>query len=153
MQVYRVEDEEGGGPYNGLRAPAPFTDGWTKIINGQINKEGNDLVHQPSPYRDIPQWAEPFPGHGRYRFGFQTVEQLHNWFHDVAQQELDRRGFKLAKYEVPEKWVHVGGHQVAFDPRKASLIQRDPLPMAGQGELFTSSSTKEKLSTDVDITF
>jgi len=153
MQVYRVEDEDGGGPYNGENAPTAFTGDWIKLINGNINKDGNDLVNQPSPYRDIPEWAEPFTGHKRYRFGFRTIEQLHSWFHDGARQELDRRGFKWAKYEVPDQWVHVGGHQVAFDARRAKLIERLPLSAAGQGELFTSPSTLQKPSTDVDIQF
>jgi hypothetical protein len=132
MQVYRVEDEDGGGPYNGDRAPKAFTPGWTAIVNG--NPLG-DRVSQPDPYSDIPKWATPFVGHARYRFGFKTVEQMHSWFHDEAKEELVSRGFKLAKYEVPDSWVHVGGHQVAFEPTKAKLLIREPLPTR-QGDLF-----------------
>lgn len=153
MIVYRVEDEHGGGPYNGTRAPEPFTAGWVTIINGATGERGNDPVNQPSPYIDIPEWKTPFEGHKRFRFGFKTVEQMHNWFHDEARAELDRRGLKWAQYEVPDEWVDMGGHQVAFNYMKAKLVDRVPLPAAGQGELFTKTSSDGKRSTEVDIPF
>lgn len=135
MLIYRVEDDFGGGPYNGTSSPGPFTSGWRKIVNGH---EVHDPIHQPNPVDDLK--ITLIDRH--YKFGFASVDQVIYWFGDEARHYLDGKGYRIARYEVPETAVIVGGHQVAYDWRKAQLVGREPIPI--------TKSSGPKSSTKID---
>lgn len=152
MIVYRVEDELGGGPYNGDRAPDPWTRSWSRIVNGH---EVSDPVHQPSPNSDIPEWRDSEYGGraAKYRFGFASVEQVYKWFLEDARAFLKASGYGIAQYEVPDEFVLVGENQVAFSTKKAKLLQRLPIDDQMEMNLITKASTADNRSTEVDIPF
>lgn len=136
MIVYRIEDDFGGGPYNGVEAPKPNTYGWRAIVNDAPDGM-NDRIHQPNPVDDLKIVLMD----KHFKFGFASVDQMTNWFGDKARDYLREHRYRLAHYEVPDHLVITGGHQLAFDRRGAKLVKRDVIPAAKQAEMdFTKSS-------------
>lgn len=58
------------------------------------------------------------------RFGFRTLCQFRRWFNKTERKVLRQYEFKLAKYEVPDHHVSIGGKQVVFDIQPAKLLKR-----------------------------
>lgn len=140
MQVYRVEDEDGGGPYNGRRS-VNYDDLFGLGLGPEL------WERNPPPRTDIPEWTDIDEDDRRkYKFGFASLDQLYNWFPPQMIKRLGMdRYFKVAVYEVPsDADILRGAHQIAFDKRVAKLVVRDPI---------TKSSTEQKRSTEVDIPF
>jgi hypothetical protein len=107
MRVYRIENKNGRGPYNG-RGDLPYT-----VLDGCP-------AHQPDPRDDGfgSRWNKP-----DYYFGFASLDQLFDWFGDILEH-LDRYGFSLTVWEVDESFVELGGRQLAFNKSEATLIER-----------------------------
>jgi hypothetical protein len=116
VKVYRIEHlMTGKGPYtNGddavnvaldstdfsSRHPAPCNDGiW------ESHTEGFDYPH--------------------YRYGFESVDSLLDWFDSDAMQVLIDNGYVVATYYVPNGGVRVGYCHLAFDHDAARLLAYD----------------------------
>jgi len=110
MKVYRVETDEGLGPY-------------ADLYLGNILPFGS-TYDQPGPSDD------GILGHlwdSEHRFGFRSMEQLTAWFGDYAEQ-LHEVGLRIAVYEVNDRCrvVH-GAKQLCFVRDEAKLLERKSL--------------------------
>lgn len=126
MIVYRVEDENAYGPYNGPNSIR----GWKLPKNKEAQLiEAMYGDHNPPPYVDVPAFnltARGYSeGENRWKFGFADADQLSRWFGRAV--EFLAGAFTVAKYEVPDTGVVLGGHQVVFDTKKAKLVERRPI--------------------------
>lgn len=112
--VYRVEDREGQGYYQGY-------------LSRLCENAGLDLTdsrtRHPSPFSD----AE-YDKLGRTmlrmgpeaHFGFSSLEQLQDWFHtEEWRRGISRRRGRVVALEVPPHAYHEGNYQVIFDAREA----------------------------------
>jgi hypothetical protein len=104
MYVWRIENEDGWGPY-------ATEDAFPLGLSGK---------NHPGP-EDIENWRPDY--FKTHRFGFNSVEQLMNWFHGRALVKLYQRGHKIVKYKVRKNAVVFGKHQVAFNYSKAEKIE------------------------------
>lgn len=102
-----METAEGFGPYSEI-APA----------------FGDEHSEHPSPELDGLKGFDP-----SWFFGFQSIEDFRAWFSpaDVAALEIWNQGWLLSKYEVPHSEVWVGGGQVAFNLREATILGSFPI--------------------------
>ena len=110
MLVYRVENGKGEGPYrHGYPEKLGIHYDW---------RHKADALRYPHPYNDGIHLPALTVNHS---FGFKSVGDLHNWFAD-AFQALDRYGFRVCTYEVPESDVLMGIKQLAFDSSRAERV-------------------------------
>jgi hypothetical protein len=116
MQIYRVEHKENkSGPY--------------RQMNNEMEEvlSKHSLYKKPTPRNDLllrPKWiAIPDSTIDNYRFGFESIEQLNDWFEaEEERQMLHRFGFVIRVYEADD--VLIGMHQVVFNITKAVRIPR-----------------------------
>ena len=107
MIVYRVEDDDYNGPYNGKNKVTPIPSD-----------------NQPTPGNDIEGWYDlSFDNRHEYLFGFTDIIQLFNWFDDNTLNRLAIYRFHIGVYEVPEDNVMYGSAQVAFHTSKVKRIK------------------------------
>ena len=127
MIIYRVESEDGGGPYNGPKADRDLS---YAIFSSNV-------FHQPPPWEDIKDWSPS--GNKNWRYGFSSVELLKRWFEPIFYKALDRAGFLVAIYDVPDEATKCGRWQCAFKFESAKRLKSFPL-----------AELENKLSTLVD---
>ncbi len=105
MLIYRVENEQGEGPY----------------ITGDSEEAGlscMDSAQHPGPRSDMhgtnysPMDIERHVYRGIY--GFRTLEQLCAWFSDHARRVLAHKGYVLAVYDA-EDVVHLNKQSIFMD--------------------------------------
>ena len=115
MLVYRVEDSNGVGPYRNWmsigvflkykhaklteRTPTPTEDGMSVFDDAYCSGSTND-----------------------YRFGFDSIEALKNWFDDEDRVKLSDDCFMCSVFEIDDDRVIMGAKQLAFDLLKAEKI-------------------------------
>lgn len=108
MKVYRVEDDEGGGPYSGKHH--------RKV---EIAYPKDAQVYWPVPCEDglsdVPR---------DYVYGFASMKQVRAWFGSKGRRALAKLGFGLTVFDVDAKSVRRGYHQVAFHKDEAQPIKR-----------------------------
>lgn len=110
MIIYRVEDYEGGGPYNGANSLPYFS-----VL---------DSEHQPSPVSDFPD----IPGITHESvFGFAKLEQVAFWF-QRSLNDLANAGFHVSKYEVTDGKARCSPNQCFFPRSHAKKIGQLPIP-------------------------
>ena len=119
MQVLRIEDSEGNGPWT-----SRIKDNNLALRRALDNKSCSPRF--PTPYSKGEPWEgetpSPRPPHKEV-FGFLFEEDLERWFGDCLPH-MKGTGFKITRYEVPRTKVKVGNSgQVAFPKRKAVLVQ------------------------------
>jgi hypothetical protein len=112
MKVYRIENEEGQGPFrtnackdHHYEPPGPATD----------NVFGDVLG-----YFKLFKTGEVF----HYNYGFQTKYHLNKWFPQKDLKWLEKKGYSLFEYDIPHWKVHFGGHQCAFKKKDAIKFNR-----------------------------
>jgi hypothetical protein len=126
MKVYRIESENGIGPYqNGARDKIPKLYSHTGCPN------------HPCPWND---------GISNIDFdneycGFSSIEQLNKWFHGF-KAPLRRLGYKMAVYEVEEKFVNSGTRQLVFNKSESKLTKKIQIPWK---EIMTPTHNPVKL--------
>lgn len=112
MKVWRVEDENGIGPYRLLPYDEKFYDG---------------SPERPTPIRESVEFNlaldKALKADQDVRFGFETREQLLRWFEPVLN-ELERIGCVQSLYEVDDSLVHKTPNQLIFHYKEAVLLQR-----------------------------
>jgi hypothetical protein len=113
VPVYRIEDEQGCGPYIdkpiGLgidfsKQPEPEDD---EMFAFEINELGLSFDHDDSPNSIY---------NGDFRFGFKSIEQFQYWFTQKNLQKLIVNGFALVEYEVLGLVVE-GWTQLVFEKK------------------------------------
>jgi len=106
MKVYRLETEEGAGPYRAghcmalgiwtLRCeqhPLPWEDGLDEISSHEV-------------------------------CGFANLDQLCAWFNDSEIRALESRGVFVWEFEIPKGRIRFGRKQIAFDRNQANRVRR-----------------------------
>lgn len=124
MRVYRVETENGAGPYN---LDAVTTLAQLKIcLTLLLDSEDNERHPSPwsTPLRFNPDDVLGLGWNGEWRFGFESVHDLRRWM-DGWGRDLEAAAFYVASYEVPSDSVVRGACQLRFDKRFALLICRE----------------------------
>jgi hypothetical protein len=112
MQIWRVENAAGEGPYK---------------PDSQIAQALADIpaAQAPLPMQDrglcgIFGRAATYPG---FTFGFESVASYRRWFSDEAlRQSLDDEGYMLSCYQVAAKDVRYGTNQIMFKKEGADLL-------------------------------
>lgn len=105
--VYRVEDSKGSGPY------------MSHYNLMEMSIKHSDSKH-PEPFDDDMDSTENFTAD--YVCGFSSVSKAKQWFKGFRRL-LDKKGFKLSVYEVPEEHVMRGRRQVVFKKDGAKLLK------------------------------
>lgn len=120
IQLWRVENEFGCGPYNG--------DGNIKdFLSANYRRAGFEDWRCPVPWKDkdlskIFTSRAKFQAREELRSAFSTTQQYQNWFStEFVRNALDATGFFLTQYHVAEDAVHVGYRQSLFDPKDATI--------------------------------
>lgn len=127
--VYRIENPDGSGPYRGT--------------NSKINKiTGNDvsIIRHPGPRTDAKFHAEVDKicideDCGRETgwshllsdkvFGFNSKEQLREWFYKWMLIEMSDAGAVIAEYHVRKSDIVLGESQILFRPKNKQKEQYD----------------------------
>lgn len=105
VDVYRVEHyTSGDGPYG---VYSSWEDSWHCADNGH-----------PVPRLD---GLESFPP--SYSFGFESHEQLREWFSLSERARLARLGYVISVYSVSSRMIRKGGKQIVFNKKRAKLIK------------------------------
>lgn len=112
MVVWRVDNENGRGPYRGT---------------GLGILCGFSSSNHPMPWEDIEGWCEKNNKH-EYIFGFESLQSLVGWFRDELDV-LDNHhvDWSITKYKVHGNCVLKGKKQVAFKATKAVRLERLPI--------------------------
>lgn len=121
MIVYRVENDNGRGPYR---------PGWNQdnidlsidqsILATEIGNAHNDDNLRPAPWIDgIKNWD--FDDLYEPRFGFMSIGELIQWF-DGWLDFLELYGYSFRAFEIEDQYVIVGKRQVVFDYVHAKLL-------------------------------
>lgn len=101
-KVYRIQNKDGKGPY-------VYT-----VNRSWETKNHNNNSLTPSPKED-----GIFDFTFKYKFGFTTLIQLHNWFSDKELDNLSNSGFTV--HEIKAEKIIEGNKQIAFIP---TLLER-----------------------------
>jgi hypothetical protein len=107
MIVFRVETENGEGPYN--------TEKYSYTAR-ELNRKHRASTIRPSPHFDISGWT-----YDDY-FGFNSIKSFREWFDD-SWAELKKMGCRLKAYKVDDEHVMLGSKQVCFRKDRATLIR------------------------------
>ena len=96
MLFYRVENDEGYGPYQSTLLKHET------ITNTKNGKHHFDSKHpDPSIDKELADIWEMIEDHENYVFGFISLKQLHDWFSTKADKEFLREyNYKISTYEV-----------------------------------------------------
>lgn len=115
--IYRVENENGNGAYNGIKInsysdnnPSPFED--ENIKN--IFQRGKDDYFK------------------RYKFAFKKVEDVFRWFGQDNLKKIKEKGFNISVYEVPKNLIITSRHQVCFKEESGRILKRMPIMEGGR---------------------
>lgn len=127
MLIYRLEDINGGGAYNGDNPPDLFE--LFVATAAEDKKKGlgvwNVEERRPSPLQDI----RGFKHSSKYRFGFVDLDQLRSWFPRRALNLYRNKtgDYAVSVYEIDDHFAKVGDHQVAFEFANAKLVKKIPI--------------------------
>ena len=125
LDVWRVEDTFGAGPYQGLHKA--FTSSCHRYSGG---------ANHPGPRHDNME-ANSFR---LYRFGFASLKQLHEWFGPIIARHCEWNdddtldGWRVSHYRVHSDEIVHGDHQVAFDRDSLDTEMVDQWPLAREFE-------------------
>lgn len=114
--VYRIEDKNGTGPYQGKTSAA---DSWFKksICNHNAEK-------RPGPW-GCNALREMNEEHlKKYSFAFSTIKQLERWFTKTDRELLHNNGYRIAIYKVPKEYYIKATNQCIFIKEKSVLFKK-----------------------------
>jgi GGDEF domain-containing protein len=100
MPVWRVEDEDGHGPYR----------------SGVMDGESFDDVRRPHPNGDFTPEEAKRNWTGEARYGFLAPEHAEAWFGPERLSALRARGFVIRRVMAQKVWNSKSGKQVMFEP-------------------------------------
>jgi hypothetical protein len=110
--IYRVEDEEGKGPYMG----SYDVDEWT---------EGSHVGdHHPTPMSDGIEFWKVRDQHGNNNIlcGFRDMDQLRKWFTCRELTNLYDMGLRVKVYQVNRDYIWHGNMQVVYHKEWAECV-------------------------------
>lgn len=123
--VYRLELDCGSGPYNSKHGYGddPRCRCREYVMSGTrsdlLSAHQGDMM-RPAPHLDrIPGYIFP----ESQVFGFESMTAALTWFEGWFER-LERKGFRLSEYVVPEEDVMRGGRQLMFEMERATLTER-----------------------------
>lgn len=120
MVVWRVQDDEGLGPYNGGRVDYPNA----KCMQPACHPVyGNPrLARAPDPHDDFEEsdlsiwnrdrWTGPFV----IRFGFLNYRDAVAWFGKARLDLMETVGYYPTPRKAKKVWLSISGKQVMFVP-------------------------------------
>jgi hypothetical protein len=106
--VYRVERENGTGPY---RSVTCYSDFHREFDSGRHPLPSTDGIDDP--YGEL--------------FGFPSKRLFRRWFNEQERERLAEHDFKLSVYSVPKEHVRRGSKQCVFKPENAKLMRTEAL--------------------------
>lgn len=123
MIILRVEDSNGFGYKEELDSNI---NNWTDIGIMSLSIKNEDLYfkHRPLPENDnidIDLITED------HLFGFKNLFDLNDWFFESDLFIGSLFGGKICFYDVPNENVILGGKQLVFDTKFATLICKTPM--------------------------
>lgn len=142
MRVYRVEDAEGYGPFQGGRGEALhdallannhqgalLADMAGECWHSWARERGGDYLF-PTPWND-PLIGRTWEGFGWARIdprvGCLSLRDIVTWFPKPCRSVLKDEGFRLTLWEVKEGEVLAGTRQCLFDRSNSHLVTSRPL--------------------------
>lgn len=115
MIVYRIEKEDGVGPY--------FSRNYKDLVdeNGMTMLEyhGGDYINHPCPPEDGIRDIEP-----EEFCGFESMDALNDWFEDWIPILIEA-GYKIVTYDVSTSFVRFGKKQLVFNKDFAERVDND----------------------------
>ena len=121
MRVYRVQGQDGNGPYN-TTCVDHTNDQMVDVHSRFLNAHNSDYHNHPSAMVDSGlanvRWSLGMDD----LFGFDSMTKLYAWFGGWVKPLL-AMGFEIKVYEVPENAVTVSKFQAVFDRSKAIEIK------------------------------
>lgn len=106
MIIFRVENDDGIGPYHGNMGD--WCDG-----------SHNQMTGRPMPYED----NLDMNGLGwNHRFGFDSMTKLLEWFSPIELRRLYTLGWRVVTFHVPDDQVRIGCKQVVFKHDEAKVV-------------------------------
>jgi hypothetical protein len=119
VMVYRLEMENGHGPYNSglpnareiymqLSQPVP---GFNCVKNAILNRENINT-----------SFVEFYQTHGHVNFACDSLEAVTHWFPDKARKYLKQYGGRIVEYQIPVGGylLKVGQGEVVFNRHESN---------------------------------
>lgn len=110
MIVYRVETENGFGPY--------YTENGPDLFNRR---------HDGTPNRPFLDLYIRIKHRTYHKFGFCSICHLEKWFDADDMKILNKNNYGISKYLVEDKDVIQDECQLIFDPRNSQKIEWAPI--------------------------
>jgi len=107
--VYRIENETGSGLFQAALEKKNGYEPWDVVLLHEMYG-----MEWPMPVGPIPRY---------YIFGFDSKEQLSEWFPEETRAQLRAWGLNINAYEVPETDVIDEVGQVIFNPMFAKRLE------------------------------
>ena len=114
--VYRIEDKNGTGPYQGKTRSA---DSW---FNKTICNHNADK--RPGPWQCCTLREIDEKHLKKYSFAFSTIKQLERWFTKTDRELLHNNGYRIAIYKVPKEFHIKATNQCIFIKEKSDLVEK-----------------------------
>lgn len=113
--VYRIEEENGTGPYQGKTSAA---NSWFRKSICNHNSE-----KRPGPRECFILREMGVDDLKKYCFGFSTIKQLERWFTKTDRELLHKSGYYISVYSVPKEYYMKATNQCVFIKEYSTLIK------------------------------
>lgn len=114
MFVYRVENREGYGPYQGGHAFA-------------FRHHNNRHTHPTPVHEKCRRFSYILDDMDvdieDVRHGFASLSHYQQWFNPVDRRKLEQLDYRLVKYKVPIRYAHILQKQVQFIDEYAEKVE------------------------------
>lgn len=127
MRIYRIESQEGQGPYREMGNPLP----WSYF---------KDTDRHPEPGRDGVMWGM------NLHFGHASRRSLREWWTADMWPYLAEADYQVSIYEVPKEQVRRGQKQVAFAMGAARRVLSLPIGKDGNELLNPRHASAKRVS-------
>jgi hypothetical protein len=122
MTIWRVEEEDGQGPYGTGRALYNAVQIAEAALSPEEFREferERDTSLRPSPRADFEpaEWLDLHPrDRSKLMFGFASREDAYKWFGPVHMKLLKRMGAKLVRRQAKKVFLSTSGSQLVYIP-------------------------------------
>lgn len=117
IRIYRVENEDGVGPYNNRYK----TEAEILLTDSYLWKHSDCACH-PSPQNSSEMMLYRWEWEDQY-YAFRTMANLRRWFKGLGVPLL-MSGYCVSVYEVPDKFYDIGkSGQVSFVRARSRLVR------------------------------
>ena len=112
--VFRVENAEGKGPYQGFTIWCRDYTGYGNDVKDPWIRDSHGDTDHPQPYQDGLHMTD------EWFCGFSDLDQLDRWFTNQEIFDLLRHGFMIVEIEAEE--AKYGDYQAIFKGRKSTKV-------------------------------